>query len=235
MTTTTEDRFAALARAAMADVHADEALLDSVLRSARRRRDRRRATLAAGGIAAAAVLTTTLMAGGPRPVADDAGVATPASRPTAPVTAAALRPPTPDELDARLRAALPGPSTSLPVTPTPGRAEVRRAYDGGTVTALAYDGFEMFDGGLPAENHCDRVSGSPGPTGCTETADGWAVSSVSRPDVDGVDPRARLARVTYFRRDGLVIDLTATGSGAPVLSRDELVALATTADWFPAS
>ncbi|WGX94768.1 hypothetical protein [Nocardioides sp. L-11A] len=235
MNTTTEDRFAALMRDAMADVQSDDALLGAVLRTGRRRAHRRRLGYAGGGLALATALTAALgailTAGGPDPVADDLSAAVPST------AAATLRPPTPNELDALLTAALPGPSAALPVTQTPGRVEVRRAYAGATVTALAYDSAEVYGARVDATDKCAPVlaSGNDGPTRCAVTDGGWAISMAGRPDALVRDPSARFARVTYFRRDGLVIDLTATGSGAPVLSRDHLVELATTGDWFPAS
>ncbi|MBM7515433.1 hypothetical protein [Nocardioides nitrophenolicus] len=232
MTTTTEDRFATLARSAMADVHADEALLGSVLRTARRRSHRRRAAYAGGGLALAAALGATMaVAGGADPAADDPG---PAADTTAPVT---LRLPTPEELDQRLAVVLEGGSTTRHGTQTPGRVEVERGYDRGIVAALAYDSTEVYGAAVDAAEMCEPVlaGGNDGPTRCTVTDDGWAISMAGKPDALVPDPRTRFARVTYFRRDGLVIDLTATGSGAPPLSRDRLVDLATTGDWFPAS
>ncbi|MDQ6524236.1 hypothetical protein RB608_11520 [Nocardioides sp. LHD-245] len=235
MTTTTEDLFATLMRDAMADVQADDALLGAVLRTGRRRTHRRRATYAGGGLALAAALGSTLTAGGPAPVADDLSVAAPTAAPaTAPATP---RPPTADELEKRLAAALPGLSTAIPITQTSGRVEAERTYADGVVTALAYDSAAVDGAPVDATDKCAPVlaGGNDGPTRCAVTDDGWAISMAGRPDVAGGDPSARFARVTYFRRDGLVIDLTATGSGAPPLSRDQLVRLATTADWFPVS
>lgn len=233
MSSATEERFAVLLHETMADVRPDETFIRATLAAGRRRERRHRVGLASGALAVVAATTAGVAATNRAAAPDGHQVATepgpsPASGPP--------RLPTPAELTQRLAAQLPGPSTPLSAGQVGGRIQAERHYDGTVVTARAYDVAEVtgrpFDPGQ-AETACAASLGSTGPTRCTVTDGGWAISVVARPDVAGTADLARAARVTFYRRDGLVVDLSV--AAASVLPRAELVALATTGDWLPAS
>ncbi len=245
----TEDRIGLLMHRATDTISPDSGTIAAAMRAGDRRRRTRR--LACGGavLASAAVLGTTLAA--ILPDTTDQTVAVDARDSEAPSYGAAtgpteLRVPTPDELSTLLADALPGDSTEVSTGRVGDGVRAERAFQGASVEAFAYafasDGRDLDE--LEQMRELCRPEYESRFTGCVTADGGWAQWMKGRPDVAGASVGVMDVRVIFYRDDAFVIDLSASNapdvrgapvSKQPVLSRDELVELAGTHDWFPAA
>jgi hypothetical protein len=246
MTQHTDDQTRTLFQRATPVVTVAPDLVDRAVRVGRMRRRRRQLGYGVGVAAAATAVGFSLsaLAPGNGPAEEQLYAGQPTASAPAP---GPDRLPTVDELSATLVSALPGPST-------PTRSEARthgplveRTMSQGAVAAWAYE--QPGERGTPMDGaalrtYMEEMCSLQSPvSGCTATAEGWALWSVSKPDVPDVDDASLHAQVRFVQRDGLVITLDATNhldpstptSDAPVLSRDQLVTMATTVDWFPST
>lgn len=225
----TEDQISLLMRRATDDLSPDYGLVTTAMRAGDRRRRGRSIGYGAAALASLAVIGTGISAVLPDSVerVDIASYgASPAAEPSVP---------TPAELSALLADALPGESTEVSAEQVDDRVQVERLFRGAAVHAMAFD---YAAAGL--DPPCRNESR---PADCVRTDDGWLLWMRGRPDVSGVAAGVIDVRVTYYRADGLLIDLSASNTPddrttpvatRPVLSRAELIDLATTGDWFPA-
>jgi len=247
MTHDTEDRVTLLMHRATDELVPDDRLVGAAMAVGDRRRRRRGLVMGGAALATVAVLGTT-WATVLQPTAPDQTATTAhgdsdqtsyAAGETAPIQ---TRIPTPMELSTMLAEALPGPSTEVSHERVAQRSQVERLFQGGAVDAMAADYEAVYGEPVDPELMREQCAHESRWTGCVTTEDGWAMWTIGRPDVAGADPGVITARVTYFRKDGNVIDLSASNAPTvdsapvakhPVLSRDALVDLATTGDWFP--
>lgn len=230
----TEERVGLLMRRATDDLSPDHGLVTAAMSAGERRRRGRSIGYGAAVLASLAAIGTGISAVLPDSVerVDIASYGeSPAAEPSVP---------TPAELSAILADALPGESTEVSAEQVDDRVQVERLFRGAAVHAMAFDltGTGLMPSDMSA--YCRNVSRF---TGCVRTDDGWAVWMRGRPDVSGAAAGVIDVRVTYYRADGLLIDLSASNTPddrttpvatRPVLSRAELIDLATTGDWFPA-
>ncbi|MFT3872620.1 MAG: hypothetical protein QM714_08235 [Nocardioides sp.] len=249
MTHDTEGRLAVLMHNVTDELVPDDHLITSAMAVGDRRRRRRGLAMGGAALATVAVLGTT-WATTLQPAAPDR-TATPArgDLDTTSYAAGEQNPPTvriatPTELSTILADALPGPSTEVSLERVAQRSQAERLFQGGAVDAMAYDYDAVLGQSIDPDlmqQRCMQMQESRR-TGCVSTDDGWAVWTIGRPDVAGADPGVVTARVTYFRRDGKVIDLRASNGPAvdadpvaasPVVSRGDLVDLAIHGNWFP--
>ena len=236
---------------AMLSVTASEELVAGGLSRGRRATRRRRAAQAVG-VGAAAALVAAIAVPSLRGGSDDQRSPL-ASTSADDAPSAAVEPtrgpssrPTPDPLPPHLQRAQSLLLDTLPrPLPDPG-AITRVDYDpdgrgpGEVLAIITTDGSEIVG---TQDARCDRVIASPAPDECIDTGTGWAFTGASVPDMSGNDPELAGVQVTYVRRDGRIVDLTAYNAVKvlhggeptrtdPVLDADELVELATTTEWF---